>query len=232
MTLLKKHIRSFVKREGRLTAGQLRALEQLWPHYGIDLNKQSVDLAAAFDREAPCVLEIGFGNGETLAQMAVEHPELNFLGIEVHRPGVGHLLQLIDKQQLTNVRVVCHDAVELLHALTRETRFQQVSIFFPDPWPKKRHHKRRLIQPDFVALLATILDSKGILHIATDWSDYADHIREVMNTQAVFKHIALDAALLRPATKFEQRGLGKGHVIADLVYQKSTGTTKIPTSNP
>jgi tRNA (guanine-N7-)-methyltransferase len=224
---LERQIRSFVRRDGRLTRGQQHALDTLWPVYGIELGDQTVDADALFNRHAPCVLEIGFGNGESLVRMALENPGLNFLGIEVHRPGVGHLLHLIKEQSLCNLRIACHDVVDALHNTLANVRFQQISIFFPDPWPKKRHHKRRLIQPEFAGLLLDKLTADGVLHIATDWDDYVEHILEVMQAQPRFKPVTKNTALPRPTTKFEKRGLSNGHKIHDLVYQKSVPNTFI-----
>lgn len=217
----KRQIRSFVRREGRITRGQQQALDVLWPLYGIELNDRPLDLNNVFAQQGPCVLEIGFGNGETLAQMAVENPALNFLGLEVHRPGIGHLLHLIAAGQLTNIRIINADAVQVIETFLSGCRFVQISIFFPDPWPKKRHHKRRIIQSGFITLLAPSLSENGILHITTDWEDYAGHIDQLMRQQPGFKPATADEALPRPVTKFEQRGLSRGHAVYDLVYRKS-----------
>lgn len=217
-SIFKKHIRSFVIREGRLTPGQERALTELWPQYGLEPDS-SLDLEQAFERNAPRVLEIGFGNGASLAEMAANNPGHDFLGIEVHRPGVGHLLQLLSKQEISNVRVLCTDAVEVLEQNIPDNSFSQISIFFPDPWPKKRHHKRRLIQTAFVNLLSRKLRDNGVLHAATDWENYADHIKEVLAPIDCFSEAPLNEALPRPDTKYEQRGLRKGHRVNDLVYR-------------
>ena len=214
----KKPIRSFVRREGRLTSGQQRALTELWPRYGMNACNAAINMDAAFQRQAPKVLEIGFGNGESLARTASAHPEIDFIGIEVHRPGVGHLLHLLEKDNIDNVRVICDDAGEVIERNIADHSLQQISIFFPDPWPKKRHHKRRLIQTPFVTLLSTKLSSQGVLHIATDWEDYAGWIEEVMQTMSGFSQVAIDQALPRLNTKYEQRGLRKGHQVWDLVY--------------
>lgn len=217
-------IRSYVRREGRLTAGQQRALETLWPRFGIEYSDKMLDLAAIFGRSAPITLEIGFGNGETLAQMADAAPERDFLGIEVHRPGVGHLLQRIEALGLSNLRVMCHDAVEVLRHQIPPGSLDTVQIFFPDPWHKKRHHKRRIIQPDFVALLATRIAPGGTLHLATDWEDYAGHMLEVMRGSAAFRNTAADFAprpAHRPLTRFEQRGQRLGHGVWDVVFVRS-----------
>lgn len=216
-------IRSFVRREGRLTVGQQRALELLWPRFGLEFTPEPLDLEALFGRRAPVTLEIGFGNGESLARMAADDPERDFIGVEVHRPGVGHLLQQVEDRGLTNVRVACHDAVEMLNRQVPPGGLDRIQIYFPDPWPKKRHHKRRLVQPDFVDLLATRLREGGILHLATDWEDYARHMLEVMQQAGAFTNQAADGGFsprpsYRPLTKFEQRGQRLGHDVWDLVY--------------
>lgn len=218
-------IRSFVRREGRLTLGQKRALETLWPAYGIEVSSEALDLATIFGQSAPITLEIGFGNGTSLAAMASLAAEKNFMGIEIHRPGVGNLLQQLHKMKLDNVRVICHDAVEILQQNIPLSSLDKVQIFFPDPWPKKRHHKRRLIQPEFVALLATRICSGGLLHLATDWENYAEHMLEVLlaspdfvNTVSVGDY--LPRPDFRPQTKFEQRGQRLGHEVWDLIFQR------------
>ncbi|HEX7025679.1 MAG TPA: tRNA (guanosine(46)-N7)-methyltransferase TrmB [Gammaproteobacteria bacterium] len=216
-----RQIRSFVLREGRLTAGQQRALEELWPRYGIDADSKVFDFVSLFGRAAPVVFEIGFGDGESLAQTASTYPDLNFIGVEVHRPGVGHLLQLTEQQSLANIRIVSRDAVEVLKENIADGSLYCVDIFFPDPWHKKRHHKRRLVQPDFVALLSRKLQHGGILHVATDWEDYARHVETVMTGQNAFTRASPEAALSRPETKFERRGQRLGHGVWDLVYRNS-----------
>jgi tRNA (guanine-N7-)-methyltransferase len=217
-------IRSFVRREGRLTAGQQRALDTLWPRFGIEFSEKKLDLASIFGRLAPITLEIGFGNGDSLAAMAQAAPERDFLGIEVHRPGVGHLLQRIEALGLTNLRVMCHDAVEVLKHQIPPASLDTVQIFFPDPWHKKRHHKRRIIQPEFVDLLATRIRSGGTLHLATDWEDYAQHMLEVMRRSAAFSNTAegfVARPAHRPPTKFEQRGQRLGHGVWDVVFVRN-----------
>lgn len=213
-------IRSFVLRQGRLTVGQQRALETLWPRYGIEPGDARLDFNAIFGRSAPVILEIGFGNGDAIAQMAVANPACNFVGIEVHKPGVGHLLQLIEKDGIDNIRAINKDAVEVLNNNIADRSLHGVNIFFPDPWHKKRHNKRRLVQLEFINLLARKLKPGGILHIATDWEDYAQHVEEVMNGQTDFEAATIDQALARPKTRFEQRGLRLGHVICDMVYRR------------
>ena len=222
-----KRIRSFVRREGRLTPGQQRALDTLWPRFGLDYAPRVIDLDAVFGRRAPRILEIGFGNGDALAEMAAARPDADFLGIEVHRPGVGHLLRQIEQRELTNVRVACHDAVEVLRDMIVDGAFSRVHIFFPDPWPKKRHHKRRLIQVRFVELLARKMAADGVLHLATDWQPYAEHMLEVLSASDEFRNKAsgsdLDTGCVprpdsRPLTRFEQRGHRHGHDVWDLEF--------------
>ena len=217
-------IRSFVLRAGRLTRAQRRALDELWPAYGIDHPGEGpIDLASAFGRQAPTWLEIGFGNGEALLAMAEAHPDVNLLGIEVHRPGVGHLLNGLRTRGLDNVRVVCGDAAEVVRDRIRAGALARALIFFPDPWPKKRHHKRRLVQPAFVEALAHTLAPGGLLHLATDWEEYALHMRAVLDVTPAFANTAAPWAerpAYRPQTRFETRGEGKGHVVRDLVYER------------
>lgn len=220
-------IRSFVRREGRFTPAQQRAFELLWPRYGIDAGTEPLDLDAAFGRTALRVLEIGFGNGESLAAMAQAYPERDYLGIEVHRPGVGRLLNLVEDAGLPNVRVLCADAVDVLTQQIPDASLDRVQIFFPDPWHKKRHHKRRLIQPAFVQLLATKLKPDGILHLATDWEDYAQHMLAVLEDSPAFSNTAPQDDFAprpedRPLTKFEQRGEKLGHGVWDLLYRRKS----------
>lgn len=216
-------IRSFVRREGRLTASQQRALEQLWPQFSLPQNNTMLDLNSIFERDAPKVLEIGFGNGTTLAEMAKNQTDHDFLGVEVHRPGVGQLLRLIEQHALTNLRVECDDAVELLKKRIADNSLDKVQIFFPDPWHKKRHNKRRIIQPAFVELLAKKLKPGGQLHLATDWQDYAEHMLDVLNNTPLFINASKDKSYIarpeyRPLTKFEQRGHQLGHGVWDLLF--------------
>ncbi|MBN2700407.1 MAG: tRNA (guanosine(46)-N7)-methyltransferase TrmB [Methylothermaceae bacterium] len=214
----RRRIRSFVRREGRLTPGQERALENLWPRYGLSPNR-ILTPETTFSRPAPLILEIGFGNGESLLQMAVQYPGFNYLGIEVHRPGVGRLFLGLSEHGLENVRVYHADAVEVLQSCLAEETLDRINIFFPDPWPKKRHHKRRLIQPDFVALLASRLKSGGLLHLATDWPDYAEHMRTVLAASPAFQTTEPDRLTPpRPLTKYERRGRRLGHPVQDLAY--------------
>ena len=220
-------IRSFVRRTGRLTPSQQRALTELWPQFGMDYAAEPLSLDAVFRRAAPRVLEIGFGNGETLVQQAAENPNLDFIGIEVHEPGVGHCLLRAHEAGISNLRVIKHDAIEVLEQRIPPLSLQRINIYFPDPWPKKRHHKRRMIQPSFLALLHNRLEAGGALHIATDWANYAEHIDEVFATVQLFdcderrEHYG-DQPLDRPSTKFEKRGLKKGHRIVDWRFVKSS----------
>ena len=198
-------------------------MTELYPRYGLPFEKSMVDFAALFGREAPVTLEIGFGNGELLATLAAQHPERNFLGIEVHRPGVGRLLNQIEEEDLENVRVSTHDAVEVLHEQIPEGSLDRLLIFFADPWPKKRHHKRRLIQPPFAELAASRLSPGGRLHLATDWEDYKDHMLEVLDACPQLVNLADAGGTMprpedRPETHFERRGQRKGHGVWDLVY--------------
>jgi len=218
-------VRSFVRREGRLTPGQERALEDLWPHYGIDEADGLIDLQQLFGRTAPIVFEIGFGNGSSLAEMAANQPDTNFIGVEVHRPGVGHLLKLIDEQEITNLRVACTDAVELLKHRIPDSSLDRLQLYFPDPWHKKRHHKRRIIQPAFVELLAQKIKPSGHLHMATDWQHYAEQMLDDLSQNSDFINCAEDATYIprpdyRPLTKFEQRGQRLGHGVWDLLFTR------------
>ena len=218
-------IRSFVRREGRLTRGQTRALEQLWPRYGLTEQATALDFVQIFGRQAPVILEIGFGNGASLATQAQQMPDYDFIGIEVHRPGIGHLLGLIEQQGLPNLRISDRDAVLVLKEQIAPASLDRIQIFFPDPWQKKRHHKRRLIQAAFVALLATRLRPGGLLHLATDWPDYAQQMQTVLDqaTEWFTPHGPQplpQRPAERPATKFEQRGQARGHPVVDFQYQR------------
>ncbi len=211
----RRPIRSFVRREGRMTAAQKRALAELYPRYGLAPGDNPIDFPAAFGRTAPVALEIGFGNGDALACQAAAHPENNYLGIEVHRPGVGRLLARIAAEGLANVRVVCADAKEILTRNIPDDSLAAVYVLFPDPWPKKRHHKRRLVQPEFVQLVRRKLKPGGVLHLATDWPAYAEHMEAVLRTAEGF---AEAPAAPRPDTKYEARGRRLGHPVRDLAY--------------
>jgi len=227
-----RQIRSFVRRAGRQTRAQERALAELWPRFGLDPpvagTSTTLDLATTFGRQAPCILEIGFGNGDALVAMAAECPERNFLGAEVHAPGVGHCLLGIERLGLTNVRLLMQDAVEVLRDRLPERSLAGVHLYFPDPWHKKRHHKRRLVQPEFVALLGARLAPGGYFHVATDWPEYAAHIEAVLAGSPFFTAASPSAvqdhspqAGHRPRTRFEARGERLGHPIWEALYLRS-----------
>ena len=219
-------IRSFVLRQGRLTRGQEQALRELWPLYGIERNDAALNMRDLFGDDAPVTLEIGFGDGVSLADMAKATPDKNFIGIEVHRPGVGRLLHLIQEYGLDNVRVMDDDAVEIIKKRIPQDSLERVQLFFPDPWHKKRHNKRRIVQADFVSLIASRLKSGGVFHLATDWEPYAEHMAEVMEAHEAFVSLSgvpfSEKPESRPITKFERRGLKLGHGVWDLLYEKVT----------
>ena len=218
-----RSIRSFVRRTGRTTTGQARALAGHGARYVLPFERRHLDFREAFGREAPTILEIGFGMGEATARIAATLPHLNFLGCEVHDPGVGALVKRIVDERLENIRIVQHDAVEVLQHMLPPASLAGVHIFFPDPWHKKRHHKRRLIQPPLVALLASRLQSGGYIHCATDWEEYAQQMLEVLEGEAALRNTAAGFAErphYRPLTKFENRGLRLGHGVWDLVFRK------------
>jgi tRNA (guanine-N7-)-methyltransferase len=222
-TVHPRSIRSFVTRAGRITAAQQRALETLWPQYGLDYRDEPLALAQLFGRGAPCTLEIGFGNGANLVALARAHPERNYLGVEVHRPGVGRLLLALEQESLGNVRVVCHDAVEVLERQIAPGSLAEILILFPDPWPKKRHHKRRLVQAAFVALAERALAAGGVLRLATDWQPYALEMLAVLSAVPGLRNLAADGGFVtRPAerapTRFELRGTRLGHEVWDLAF--------------
>ncbi|MEK6731833.1 MAG: tRNA (guanosine(46)-N7)-methyltransferase TrmB [Pseudomonadota bacterium] len=229
----RRPIRSFVRREGRITKAQKQALETLWPLYGLTCHS---GIAASWqnDIQNPVILEIGFGMGDSLVEMAKSNPDKNFIGVDVHRPGVGACLQSIHREQLTNLKLFCDDVNDVLNQAIPDQSLDVIQLFFPDPWPKQRHHKRRLIQVDFVKLLHQKLKPKGTLHIATDWKNYAEHIQRVVNASGLFLPLSAhdlsvvslprgDATssifLFRPTTKFEQRGKRLGHDIWDFIYR-------------
>jgi tRNA (guanine-N7-)-methyltransferase len=222
----RRPVRSFVLRQGRMSPAQTRAFTDLMPRYGITYAPQTLDLRNVFGRHAPVVLEIGFGMGETTAAIARARPHHDFLGLEVHAPGVGALLKRVDELALTNVRVIRHDAVDVVAQMLGPDSLAGVHVYFPDPWPKKRHHKRRLLQPAFVQLLASRLAPGGYLHVATDWEEYA---HEVLATCAAEPQLenTVEAFAPRPAwrpqTKFETRGLGLGHGVWDLLFRRRRG---------
>jgi tRNA (guanine-N7-)-methyltransferase len=218
-----RHIRSYVLRQGRVSNAQRRAHDTLLPRFGVEYAATPLDFDRMFGRSAPRVLEIGFGMGETTAAIAAAHPDTDYLALEVHTPGVGSLLKQLDEQSITNVRVVQHDAVEVLDHMVPAASLDGAHIFFPDPWPKKRHHKRRLIQPPLVKLLASRLKPGGYVHAATDWEEYAQQILEVFSAEPLLENTAEGYAPrpdYRPLTKFEQRGLRLGHGVWDIVFRR------------
>jgi tRNA (guanine-N7-)-methyltransferase len=219
-------IRSYVRRAGRLTPSQRLALEELWPTMGLAHSDGLLDFAAIFGRVAPIVLEIGFGDGETLVQLATENPDKNYVGIEVHEPGVGHCLLKARDAGLKNLRLLMHDAIEVLNHQIPAASLSRVNLYFPDPWPKKRHHKRRIVQDNFLNTIAERLCQGGTLNIATDWADYAHHIDDVFSHSERFscterREHQGERPLDRPQTKFERRGLKRGYSICDWCFTKS-----------
>jgi tRNA (guanine-N7-)-methyltransferase len=220
---LRRPVRSYVLRAGRMGSGQVRALAELAPRFVLPFAAATFDAVGAFGRRAPLIVEIGFGMGQATAAIAAAQPEHDFLGIEVHEPGVGALLQRIDEQQLANLRIVRHDAVAVLEHMIAAGSLAGVHVYFPDPWPKKRHWKRRLIQPPLVALLASRLAPGGLLHCATDWQPYAEQMLEVLSAETLLVNTADGYAprpAWRPETKFERRGLALGHGVWDLVFRR------------
>ncbi len=217
------HIRSYVLRQGRVSSAQQRARETLLPRYGIACTESLIDLEQLFVRAAPKILEIGFGMGDTTAEIAAAQPDNDYLGVEVHTPGVGSLLKQIDARALTNVRIIQHDAVEVLRHMIAPGCLDGVHIFFPDPWPKKRHHKRRLIQAPLVQLIAGKLKPGGYLHTATDWHEYAEQMLAVLSSEPALENTARDYAprpAYRPLTRFENRGLKLGHGVWDILFRR------------
>ncbi len=218
-------MRSFVLRQGRITPAQAQAFDAHWSRYGLDYSDQRLDLQALFARPAPVVLEIGFGNGEQLLHAAVNEPARNFIGIEVHRPGVGRLMNGLAEANVDNIRISNHDAVEVIEHQLAPDSLDEVRIYFPDPWPKKRHHKRRLIQPEFVELLAGRVRSGGLLHLATDWAEYAEHMLAVVDASSRWRNRAglgaySEAPGWRINTHFEKRGVRLGHGVWDLIFER------------
>jgi tRNA (guanine-N7-)-methyltransferase len=216
-------IRSYVLRAGRMGTGQQRAIAELGPRFVLPYQEQPLDTAAAFAREAPVVLEIGFGMGDATAKIAAARPDTDFIGVEVHTPGVGALLKRIGEQQLTNLRLVQHDAVQVVEHMVAPASLAGVHVFFPDPWHKKKHHKRRLIQPPLVSLLASRIAPGGYLHCATDWQPYAEQMLQVLGAEPLLRNAAEAYAPrpdYRPLTKFEHRGLKLGHGVWDLVFRR------------
>lgn len=220
-----RKIQSFVKREGRLTSGQVKALEQFWPTMGLEHQRGLLNMQEVFARNAPVVLEIGFGMGKSLVEMAKNEPDKDFIGIEVHRPGVGACMADAAEQSINNLRVYEHDAVAVLADCIADNSLTRIQLFFPDPWHKKRHHKRRIVQPDFVQKLRAKLAIGGVFHMATDWQNYAEHMLEVMSQAAGFNNLSVTSDYVprpeqRPLTKFEQRGHRLGHGVWDLMFEK------------
>jgi tRNA (guanine-N7-)-methyltransferase len=219
-----QRIRSYIRRQGRVTPGQQQALDNNWAKYGLD-PKSDYDFAEIFGRIAPLVVEIGFGNGDSLAKMAAANPDINYIGIEVHKPGVGHLMLLLDQLGLDNIRIYSHDAIEIMEHKIADNSLSGVHLFFPDPWPKKKHHKRRIVRPDFVELLVRKLKSGGYFHAATDWQNYAESMLAVLSAGAGLSNTSpagdfCERPEHRPLTKFEQRGIRLGHGVWDLVFSK------------
>lgn len=223
MNAPQRSVRSYVLRQGRLTPAQQRACEAFLPRFGIPYRETLLDLNEAFGRRAPKIIEIGFGMGETTAAIAARHPENDYLGIEVHTPGVGSLLKRLAEANLTNVRVIQHDAIEVLANMIPAESLDGAHLFFPDPWPKKRHHKRRLIQPVFVSLLSSRMKPGAYVHAATDWEDYAQQILAVLAAEPTLVNTARGFAPRpewRPQTKFEARGLKLGHPVWDVLFRR------------
>ncbi|SIO04325.1 tRNA (guanosine(46)-N7)-methyltransferase TrmB [Salinivibrio sp. ES.052] len=220
-----RKVRSFVRREGRLTKGQEQALNESWPTMGIDFDTAVLDWQQVFGNDNPVVLEIGFGMGASLVEMAKNAPEKNFVGIEVHTPGVGACLMAARDAGVTNLRVMCHDAVEVFEQMLPKAGLDTVQLFFPDPWHKKRHHKRRIVQLPFAEMVRDKLNVGGVFHMATDWENYAEHMVEVMEAAPHYQNIAQDGYYVprpeeRPLTKFEQRGQRLGHGVWDIKYTR------------
>jgi tRNA (guanine-N7-)-methyltransferase len=220
-----ERIRSFARRQGRLTNAQEQALEDHWNAFGLEINNGMLNLTEVFGREAPTIVEIGFGMGKSLAEMAEANPQNNYIGIEVHKPGVGALLKLVEEKNLSNVRVFNHDAIEVLEDCIPKNELAGVYLFFPDPWHKKRHHKRRILQPAFAATIAQHLKIGGQFHMATDWENYAEHMMEVMSAAPNYRNISGDQQFTprpdyRPLTKFEARGHRLGHGVWDLIFER------------
>lgn len=219
--LKNRPIRSFVLRQGRLTDAQQRSIDELGPKFGIAYQVSSIDLPKVFGREARKILEIGFGMGESTAKIAQGLPDTDFLGVEVHTPGVGSLLKQIGEMGLSNIRIIQHDAVEVLNHMLQDASLDGVHIFFPDPWHKKRHHKRRLIQAGFVKLLCQKLKPGAYLHVATDWQEYAEWVLEILQAEPMLENTAeiyAEKPAYRPLTKFENRGIKLGHGVWDMVF--------------
>lgn len=223
-TTHERRIRSFVRREGRLTPGQQRNVDRLWPRFGLDLPDAPLDWDTVFGRRAPRTLEIGFGAGEVLAELAARHPEEDFIGIEVYLTGVGRLLGALDDAGATNTRVFNLDAVDVLARAFADDSLDNVLLYFPDPWPKKRHHKRRIVQPAFADEIVRVLKPGGLWRLATDWANYAEHMREVLDNHTALENIGDTNGFVseppRTGTRFEARGLRKGHAVFDMAYKR------------
>ncbi|RLA21619.1 MAG: tRNA (guanosine(46)-N7)-methyltransferase TrmB [Gammaproteobacteria bacterium] len=218
------HIKSFARRAGRVTPGQQAALKTLWDQYVLDPNK-SLSTETVFEQDAPLTVEIGFGDGESLAQMAQASPDRNFIGIEVHKPGVGHLMLKLKEHNIRNVRIYCGDAIEIIEAVIPDQSIDTINLFFADPWPKKRHHKRRIVRNSFIDLIVKKLKEDGKFHAATDWEDYAEQMMEVLTADERVENCAGNGTFIkrpesRPETKFERRGIRLGHSIRDLLFRR------------
>jgi tRNA (guanine-N7-)-methyltransferase len=209
-------IRSYVLRQGRTTPAQQRALDELFPRFGLSFSNSPLDFGDTFRRSSPVVLEIGSGMGETTAEIALAHPQIDFIAVEVHGPGVGSLLRRISEHGIANLRVIRHDAVEVLERMVPDGSLAGIHLFFPDPWPKKRHHKRRLVQPPFAALAARKLAPGGYLHAATDWPDYFEQMEAIFSADPLLAKTHENR--VRPTTKFERRGIGLGNPVRDLLF--------------
>ena len=221
-----RKVRSFVQRAGRTTTAQKRALRDLLPRFGIPFRERALDLGLLFGRRATIVLDIGFGDGSALLTLAANHPDRDYLGVEVHEPGIGHLLLQLERAGLDNVRIIAHDAVGVIGYMLPPGQVDAVNLFFPDPWPKKRHHKRRIVQPGFVKDVARVLKPRGTFHIATDWANYAEHVAAVMADCEQFEALTPGQASSeplfdRPTTKFERRGIALGHTVTDLHFRRT-----------
>lgn len=220
-----RKVRSFVQRAGRTTTAQKRALRDLLPRYGTPFQDSALDLGLVFARRAPIVLDIGFGDGSALLTLAANHPDRDYLGVEVHEPGIGHLLLQLERAALNNIRIIAHDAVEVVRHMLPAGQVDAVNLFFPDPWPKKRHHKRRIVQPGFVQDVARVLKPRGTFHFVTDWANYAEHVTSVMGRCGQFEALSPRQASSeplfdRPTTKFERRGIALGHTVTDLHFRR------------
>ncbi len=232
MSLPLRKIKSFALRCGRMTGGQAEAYKSMLPIYGVDFVKHPIDLTELFGNNNPITLEIGFGMGTSLAEQAANHPELNFIGVEVHTPGVGSLLARMKELALTNIRIISHDAVEVFEFMIVDNSLQNVQLFFPDPWHKRKHHKRRIVKSEFIQAIHSKLKDNGIFHMATDWQDYAKHMLKEMLAEKGWKNLSTDNTYVakpdfRPITKFEKRGERLGHGVWDLMFQKDSLMTEL-----